>query len=251
MNSPQCHLKFDNCKGVNVENITISSPESSPNTDGIHLQNSQDVEIRHSHIASGDDCVSIQTGCSNVVVHHIKCGPGHGISIGALGKGGTVACVSNVIIDQILMNNTMYGARIKTWQGGAGSVKNVSFTNIQVSDVKVPIMIDQYYCDSDYCDEQRQAVAISGVRFDQIRGTYSKQPIHIACSKSIPCDDINISYIHLQPSPTCEKSKEAFCWNTYGKTQGYLTPSNMGSCLQKENGPLKKKSRSHEKTCGF
>lgn len=30
-------------------------------------------------ILSGDDCVSIQTGCSNVHVHHINCGPGHGI----------------------------------------------------------------------------------------------------------------------------------------------------------------------------
>lgn len=28
---------------------------------------------------TGDDCVSIQTGCSNIHVHHINCGPGHGI----------------------------------------------------------------------------------------------------------------------------------------------------------------------------
>ncbi|KAK0600577.1 hypothetical protein LWI29_016265 [Acer saccharum] len=35
-NSPQCHLKFDNCVGVMVLDISISSPGDSPNTDGIH-----------------------------------------------------------------------------------------------------------------------------------------------------------------------------------------------------------------------
>ncbi|BAT99503.1 hypothetical protein VIGAN_10095000 [Vigna angularis var. angularis] len=116
INSPLCHLKFDNSKGIEVDNITISSPENSPNTDGIHLQNTQDVEIQRSIIATGDDCVSIQTGCSNIHVHHINCGPGHGISLGGLGKDKSAACVSDIIVEDISMKNTLYGARIKTWQ---------------------------------------------------------------------------------------------------------------------------------------
>ncbi|CAN0893140.1 Polygalacturonase At1g48100 [Linum grandiflorum] len=52
-NSPQCHLKFDFSKGIKIDNITISSPEYSPNTDGIHLQSTQDVEIHHSNIGCG------------------------------------------------------------------------------------------------------------------------------------------------------------------------------------------------------
>lgn len=52
-NSQQCHLKFDNCIGVTVYNFTVSSPGDSPNTDGIHLQNSKDVLIRSSNIACG------------------------------------------------------------------------------------------------------------------------------------------------------------------------------------------------------
>lgn len=53
INSPQCHLKFDNSRGIRVDNIKISSPENSPNTDGIHLQNTQEVEIQHSDIGCG------------------------------------------------------------------------------------------------------------------------------------------------------------------------------------------------------
>lgn len=52
-NSPQTHLKFDDCVGVQVFSLSISSPGNSPNTDGIHLQNSQDVVISTTSLACG------------------------------------------------------------------------------------------------------------------------------------------------------------------------------------------------------
>ena len=51
--SQQTHLKFDSCTNVQVYDITVSSPGDSPNTDGIHLQNSQDVLIYSSTLACG------------------------------------------------------------------------------------------------------------------------------------------------------------------------------------------------------
>lgn len=52
-NSQQAHLKFDDCTLVQVSDISVSSPGDSPNTDGIHLQNSQNVQIRNSNLACG------------------------------------------------------------------------------------------------------------------------------------------------------------------------------------------------------
>lgn len=37
-NSPQTHLKFDNCVNIQVSDFTTSSPGDSPNTDGIHTR---------------------------------------------------------------------------------------------------------------------------------------------------------------------------------------------------------------------
>ncbi|XP_022944898.1 polygalacturonase At1g48100 isoform X3 [Cucurbita moschata] len=248
-NSPQCHLKFDNSGTVKVNNITISSPESSPNTDGIHLQNTQDVEIQHSNIGCGDDCVSIQTGCSNIHIHHITCGPGHGISLGGLGKDKSVACVSNIVVENISIQNTLSGVRIKTWQGGVGSVKNVSFSNIQVSDVKVPIMIDQYYCDKYRCKNQTGAVAISGIKYDQIIGSYTVQPIHLACSSQIPCIDVDLIGIQLNPSSGSRGFQSALCWNSYGKSQAPLVPSSIDYCLRRGSGAVRRIARSHDHAC--
>jgi hypothetical protein len=58
VNSSQCHLKFDSCQGVMVHDLTISSPENSPNTDGIHLQNSKQVSIHHSNLACGNALIN-------------------------------------------------------------------------------------------------------------------------------------------------------------------------------------------------
>ncbi|EFH51585.1 hypothetical protein ARALYDRAFT_484425 [Arabidopsis lyrata subsp. lyrata] len=257
VNSPLCHLKFDDSDGVKVNNITISSPENSPNTDGIHLQNTRNVEIQHSNIACGDDCVSIQTGSSNVHIHHINCGPGHGISIGGLGKDKSVACVSDIIVEDISIQNTLAGVRIKTWQGGLGVVKNLTFSNIQVTDVKVPIVIDQYYCDKSKCKNQTRAVSISGIKYNNIVGSFTVQPVRIACSNNVPCMDVDLMDIRLRPSGgirglQTHQQQQALCWNSYGKTQGPLVPSSIGYCLRKSNigGYYSQKvSRSYDKIC--
>ncbi|KAJ1399485.1 Pectin lyase fold/virulence factor [Sesbania bispinosa] len=223
-NSPQCHLKFDNCNGVLVHDVTISSPGDSPNTDGIHLQNSKDVLIHSSKLACGDDCISIQTGCSNIYVHNVNCGPGHGISIGSLGKDNTRACVSNITVRDVNMHNTMNGVRIKTWQGGSGSVQGVLFSNIQVSEVQLPIVIDQFYCDKRSCTNHTSAVALAGINYEGIKGTYTVKPVHFACSDSLPCVDVSLTSVELKPVQEQYHLYEPFCWETYGELRTPTVP---------------------------
>nr|ABD62081.1 putative style polygalacturonase [Turnera subulata] len=220
-NSPQTHLKFDSCTGVQVSDFTTSSPGNSPNTDGIHLQNSQNVLIYSSDLACGDDCISIQTGCSNVFIHNVNCGPGHGISIGGLGKDNTKACVSNVTVRDVSMHNTLTGVRIKTWQGGSGSVQGITFSNVQVSGVGTPIMIDQFYCDGSICKNDSSAVALTGINYLGIKGTYTEKPIHFACSDSMPCVGVSLSTIELTAS---EEDSPPLCWNAYGTVKTTTLP---------------------------
>jgi Glycosyl hydrolases family 28 len=52
-NSPKFHVKFDNCEGVHIEGLSINSPALSPNTDGIHLENTKSVGIYNSRISNG------------------------------------------------------------------------------------------------------------------------------------------------------------------------------------------------------
>lgn len=52
-NSPQFHIRFDSCRDVHIESIYITAPASSPNTDGIHIENTDDVRIYNSVVSNG------------------------------------------------------------------------------------------------------------------------------------------------------------------------------------------------------
>ncbi|KAI9113729.1 hypothetical protein K1719_014980 [Acacia pycnantha] len=222
-NSPEFHMKFDGCEGVLVDKLSISSPKLSPNTDGIHLGNTKSVGIYNSIISNGDDCISIGPGCSNVDIEGVTCGPSHGISIGSLGVHNSQACVSNLTVRNAIIKESDNGLRIKTWQGGMGSVSGLKFENIQMENVRNCIIIDQYYCTSKGCLNQTSAVHVRDVTFRNIKGTYDVRtpPIHFACSDTIACTNITLSDVELFPHEG-ELVDDPYCWNAYG-TQETLT----------------------------
>lgn len=107
-------------------------------------------------------------------------------------------------------------------QGGSGSVQGVLFSNIQVSEVEFPIVIDQYYCDKRICKNQTSAVALSGINYEKIRGTYTIKPVHFACSDSLPCEGVTLTNIKLEPQQERYRMFNPFCWQTFGELN---TPS--------------------------
>lgn len=79
INSQLAHLVINGCNNVMVQNVRLTAPDQSPNTDGIHVQTSTGVTITGTTMRTGDDCVSIGPGTKNLWMEQIKCGPGHGV----------------------------------------------------------------------------------------------------------------------------------------------------------------------------
>ncbi|KAL3812235.1 hypothetical protein ACJIZ3_013503 [Penstemon smallii] len=231
-NSPQFHMKFDGCEGVLIDKLSISSPKLSPNTDGIHIENTKSVGIYNSVIANGDDCISIGTGCSDVDIEAVTCGPSHGISIGSLGVHNSRACVSNITIRNAVIKDSDNGLRIKTWQGGTGSVSSLTFENIQMENVRNCVIIDQYYCLTKARRNETSAVYLTDVTYRNIKGTYDVRnpPIHFACSDTIACTNITMSEVELLPYEGVLVFDDPFCWNAYGVQETLTIPPI--DCLQ-------------------
>lgn len=155
VNSKNFHINLFACRRVGVTRVTITAPGDSPNTDGVHVAASVEVHVDSAEIATGDDCVSIGPGCTGVRITNVRCGPGHGISVGSLGRAQSLETVSNVSVSNCTLRRTMNGVQIKTWPdpaAGGGSASGFLYDGIFMEDVGNPIFINQQYCPHNLCN---------------------------------------------------------------------------------------------------
>ncbi|XP_050227448.1 polygalacturonase-like [Mercurialis annua] len=225
-NGQQMHISFQGSTNVKVSNLVVTSPEHSPNTDGIHITDTQNIEISKSVIGTGDDCISIESGSQNVKATDITCGPGHGISIGSLGSDNSRDYVSAITIDGAKFSGTTNGVRIKTYQGGSGSASNIKFQNIKMENVSNPIIIDQNYCDQHKpCKQQKSAVEVKNVVYKNIKGTSeSEVAIKFDCSKSFPCEGIVLEDVSLARVGGDDDQPNAICNNVHFSEMEDVSP---------------------------
>ncbi|XP_018624884.1 probable polygalacturonase At3g15720 isoform X3 [Nicotiana tomentosiformis] len=231
VNSSRNHISLTYSKGVTISNIHISAPKYSRNTDGIDISNSSQLHIQDSTIQTGDDCIAINTGCVDIHISGISCGPGHGISVGSLGPDNTYAYVDNVYVTNCNLVGTQNGVRIKTWQGGSGYARSIHFEDIHLKNVENPIIIDQNYCNGDHsCQPQESAVKVSYITYKNIHGsTSSKAAINLNCSNSTACTNIDMENINITPVVSGQKVF-AICNNAKGKASSTSPPV---PCLDK------------------
>lgn len=162
--------------GWNVQlvgsNITItdtiidaySTSGSFPfNTDGFDVTGTN-INIYNSVIFNGDDAIAVQSGSHNVLFQGGTIGyQSHGMSIGSLGQDqASFANVTNIHFDDITVVNAVYAARFKSWIGGQGLTKNITWSNIRTYNVTFPIFVTQTYINQGSNQTQLENGSVSG-----------------------------------------------------------------------------------------
>ena len=153
-NSPGVNITLSNSNGANngtVHDVTIYNPSSetkteqpSHNTDGISIWG-QHMNIYNCNISTGDDNVVCDDNAQYIHVWNCDFGTGHGASIGSFTKN-----IKHVWFDNITMNGTTAGIRMKTGINSNGTLRgggeeDWKFTNFTMTKVKNPFSIDCYY----------------------------------------------------------------------------------------------------------
>ncbi|CAI8589564.1 unnamed protein product [Vicia faba] len=195
------HFMVLGCNNITFDAVTITAPDESPNTDGIHLGRSNGVTIINTNIGTGDDCVSLGDGSKNVTVQNVNCGPGHGISVGSLGKYPNEENVAGFIVKNCTLTETENGVRIKTWPDTPGkiTVTDMHFEDIIMNNVMNPVIIDQEYCPWNQCSKKNPSkIKLSKVTFKNIKGTSgTAEGVIIICSSGVPCDGVELNNVDL------------------------------------------------------
>ncbi|KAF0895290.1 hypothetical protein E2562_008602 [Oryza meyeriana var. granulata] len=228
VDSKNVHVSIFDCASVTLQGVRITAPADSRNTDGIRVALSRDVAILSATVRTGDDCVAMGPATSGVVIRNIRCGPGHGISIGSLGGGAGEGEVRNVTVESAVLAGTQNGLRIKTWgKPNAGRVAGVRFARVAMRGVENPIVVDQNYCPGNVnCPDQSSGVKISDVEYEDIKGTSATAvAVKFDCSGSNPCTGIRLRNINLTYDG---RPAQSFCKNVGGSASGVISPQ---SCL--------------------
>ena len=158
------NFKIQNTPGVNItisnggkashatiHDVTISEPASeagkgkaSHNTDGVSIWGPY-INIYNCNISNGDDNVVCDNDAQYIHVWNCNFGTGHGASIGSYTKN-----IKHVWFDNITMNGTTAGIRMKTGINSDGTLRgggeeDWKFTNFTMTKVKNPLSIDCFY----------------------------------------------------------------------------------------------------------
>ena len=153
-NSSHEHLVIEKDSDVTIDHININDNFTIAQTHG-YLSNTDAIDfsgsrflIQNSTINAGDDDIVAKPGStntSNITIINNTIGAGHGISIG----GQTNANMSDMFVSNCTFNGTANGVRLKAGTGQGGVVKNITFSNLTMTNVATPVIINSWYQSGD------------------------------------------------------------------------------------------------------
>lgn len=161
LNTPGVNITISNggkANNATIHDVTISEPASeagkgkaSHNTDGISIWGPY-VNIYNCNISNGDDNVVCDNYAQYIHVWDCDFGTGHGASVGSYTKN-----IKHVWFDNITMNGTTSGIRLKTGINSDGTLRgggeeDFKFSNFTMTKVGSPFSMDCYY-DKNYSSD--------------------------------------------------------------------------------------------------
>ncbi|KAK4540385.1 Polygalacturonase 1 [Oleoguttula mirabilis] len=209
-NTPIQCFSINGASNLKVIDVTIDDSDGDVtdgghNTDAFDVGSSTGVYISGAVVKNQDDCLAINSG-TDISFTGGSCSGGHGLSIGSVG-GRDDNIVENIYIADSTISNSENGVRIKTISGDTGTVKNVTYTGITLSNITdYGIVIEQDYENGSPTGTPTDGVPITDLTLSDITGSVASDAAtyYILCAS---CSDWTVSGVDLtggSASTDCE-----------------------------------------------
>ncbi len=180
--------------GFTAWGVTIDTPKTARNTDGIDPSSVTNVTITHCSVRAGDDNVAIKAGnagpSSHITVEHNHFYKGHGMSIGSETNGGVQA----VRVRDLSIEGADNGIRIKSNASRGGLVQDVTYEHVSIRDTKNPIVMDTAY--PFFGSERSKLPTFTGIVLRHADLTFGPGPVNFEAF--LAGTDVNVKHV---PSP--------------------------------------------------
>ncbi|KAG6811922.1 hypothetical protein H0H92_005253 [Tricholoma furcatifolium] len=232
VDSPAYHLTLDTCTNGEVYNTLIRGGNEG-GLDGVDVWGNN-IWVHDVEVTNKDECVTVKSPASNILVESIYCNWSGGCAMGSL---GTDTSISNVEYNNIYtwQSNQMY--MIKS-NGGNGTVSDCTFKNFIGHGNAYMLDLDSYW--SSETTAAGNGVTYTNLVFENWKGTTgngeTRPPIRVICPSGNPCTDITLSSIDLWTESgsyiyyLCENAYgSGYCLNTGSSHTAYTTSTTLTS----------------------
>jgi pectinesterase len=207
-NSPSFHLVPKSCTGVTIDHVHFKAPANAPNTDGLDPSGWHYV-ITNCVFDVGDDCIAIKASgnpdgnvlsCEDFLIGDCTFNRGHGLSIGGQTPGG----LRHLVVRHCIFDGTDAGIRMKANRSSGGLVEDLSYDDLVMKNVKVPIYITSYYprAPDDPATDPAQPITSKtpiwqNIRISHLKSTGSPEAGRILGLEEMPVMDLTFSNVDI------------------------------------------------------
>lgn len=146
-------------------------------------------------VTNKDECVTVKSPSSNLLIENIYCNWSGGSGMGSLGADTAISKITYRNVYTWKSNQMMM---IKS-NGGSGYVEDVVLENFIGHGNAYAFDIDEYW--SSMSAIAGDGVALSNITAKNWRGTQAngaqRGPVKVVCADKAPCTDINVSDIQM------------------------------------------------------
>ncbi|KZT29600.1 glycoside hydrolase family 28 protein [Neolentinus lepideus HHB14362 ss-1] len=215
VDAPAFHFVMDTCTKGEVYNMAIRGGDHG-GLDGIDVWG-DNIWVHDVEVTNKDECVTVKSPASNMLIENIYCNWSGGCAIGSLGTGTSI---SNIEYKNVYTWSSNQMMMIKS-NGGDGTVKSVTFDGFIGHGNAYSFNIDQYW--SSQSTQSGNGVQLSDITVSNWHGTEAsgsaRGPIRVICADGAPCTSVSISNFAM--------------WTESGSSQWYACRSayGTGACL--------------------